>query len=238
MPSETRIPKGEPVIRERLLALSEPVYKAFHSALIPTVPSERVLGVRQPKLRALAKELAGSPPAEAFLRELPHYYYEEQNLHACFIERLREEEPLYRAIDRFLPTVDNWATCDMLSPPLFKKCPPGLLPKVREWLASGKTYVIRFGEAVLMRHYLGEEFRPEFHRWVAAVPTEDYYLRTMAAWYFATALSVRWDETIPYIKGETLSPAARNAAIQKAVESRRVPEEKKQELRALRVKTK
>ncbi len=238
MPSETRIPKGEPVIRERLLTLSEPGYKAFHSALIPSVPPERILGVRQPKLRALAKELAGSPPAENFLRELPHYYYEEQNLHACFIERLREEASLYRALDRFLPTVDNWATCDMLSPPLFKKHPAGLLPKVREWLASGETYVIRFGETVLMRHYLGEEFRPEFHRWVAAVPTEDYYLRTMAAWYFATALSVRWEETLPYIEGSALSPETRNAAIQKAVESRRITEAQKQTLRALRVKTK
>ena len=225
---------GPETVRARLRAKADPGYREFQSALMPTVPPERVLGVRQPDVRALAKELSGTQTGEEFLQALPHYYYEEQNLHGALIERMAEPD-LWEALDRFLPTVDNWATCDMLHPPLFKKRPPQLLGKVRVWLTSGDLYTVRFAVGVLMRDYLGEGFEPWMPEAVAALPEEEYYLNMMAAWYCATALSVRPKEILPYFTGAgRLRPEVRHAALQKAVESRRFTPEEKEQLKELR----
>ena len=202
--------------------------------LVPNVEPARILGVRVPEVRALARSLAGTPEAETFLRELPHEYYEENNLHAFLLERERDYGALIEGLNRFLPFVDNWATCDSLSPALFKKHPDGLPEQALQWMQSDQTYTVRFGIGVLMRYYLDEGFRPEYAERVAAVRSEEYYVRMMVAWYFATALAAREEDVLPYLTGRRLDPWTHRKAIQKAIESNRITPERKQFLRTLR----
>ena len=209
-------------------------YRAFHMRLVPNVEPARILGVRVPEVRALARSLAGTPEAETFLRELPHEYYEENNLHAFLLERERDYGALIEGLNRFLPFVDNWATCDSLSPALFKKHPDGLPEQALQWMQSDQTYTVRFGIGVLMRYYLDEGFRPEYAERVAAVRSEEYYVRMMVAWYFATALAAREEDVLPYLTGRRLDPWTHRKAIQKAIESNRITPERKQFLRTLR----
>lgn len=209
-------------------------YRAFHMRLVPNVEPARILGVRVPEVRALARSLAGTPEAETFLRELPHEYYEENNLHAFLLERERDYGALIEGLNRFLPFVDNWATCDLLSPALFKKHPDGLPEQALQWMQSDQTYTVRFGIGVLMRYYLDEGFRPEYAERVAAVRSEEYYVRMMVAWYFATALAAREEDVLPYLTGRRLDPWTHRKAIQKAIESNRITPERKQFLRTLR----
>lgn len=223
-------------ITERLLSLADEGYRQFQIPLMPTVDSERVIGVRTPILRKMAKELAGTPEAEAFLRELPHTYYEENNLHAFLVEQIGDYDVCIAAIDAFLPYVDNWSTCDGWSPKVLKKHPGALLTKIREWMDSDKPYTIRFGIGMLQRYFLDERFSPEFLAWVAAVDREEYYVRMMVAWYFATALAKQYEATLPYIQERRLSLWTHNKAIQKAVESYRVTPEHKQQLKNYRNK--
>ena len=221
-------------ILSELLKLQDPDYKAFHSRLMPTVDPDRILGVRTPALRQLAARLAGTPQARAFLAVLPHNYYEENNLHALFLEKFRDYSALIAALDRFLPFVDNWATCDLLKPVCFAKNREKLLPCVTRWLGDAHPYTVRFAIEMLMTHYLREDFSPEYPAWVAAVESDHYYIRMMQAWYFATALAFRYEEILPYLTEDRLSPWVRQKTIQKAVESFRVPPEHKAELKALR----
>ena len=221
-------------IVSRLRHRADEGYRAFHMRLVPNVEPTRILGVRVPEVRALARSLAGTPEAEAFLRELPHEYYEENNLHAFLLERERDYGALIEALNRFLPFVDNWATCDSLSPALFKKHPAGLPEQALQWMQSDQTYTVRFGIGVLMRYYLDDGFRPEYAERVAAVRSEEYYVRMMVAWYFATALAAREDEALPYLTGRRLDPWTHRKAIQKAIESNRISPERKQFLRTLR----
>lgn len=209
-------------------------YRAFHMRLVPNVEPARILGVRVPEVRALARSLAGTPEAETFLRELPHEYYEENNLHAFLLERERDYGALIEGLNRFLPFVDNWATCDSLSPALFKKHPDGLPEQALQWMQSDQTYTVRFGIGVLMRYYLDEGFRPEYAERVAAVRSEEYYVRMMVAWYFATALAAREEDVLPYLTGRRLDPWTHRKAIRKAIESNRITPERKQFLRTLR----
>ncbi len=209
-------------------------YRAFHMRLVPNVEPARILGVRVPEVRALARSLAGTPEAETFLRELPHEYYEENNLHAFLLERERDYGALIEGLNRFLPFVDNWATCDSLSPALFKKHPDGLPEQAFQWMQSDQTYTVRFGIGVLMRYYLDEGFRPEYAERVAAVRSEEYYVRMMVAWYFATALAAREEDVLPYLTGRRLDPWTHRKAIRKAIESNRITPERKQFLRTLR----
>ncbi len=222
-------------IRERLLALADEKYKDFQCPLIPTVERESVIGVRTPAVRALAKELHGSECAREFMRSLPHRYYEENNLHAFLIEHIREYGECVAATDAFLPYVDNWATCDSMSPKVFKKHLPTLLERIELWLASDRTYTVRFGMGMLMRFYLDEAFDVKYPALVAAVRSEEYYVRMMAAWYFATALAKQYDAVLPFIEQHRLDEWTHNKAIQKSIESYRISDERKAYLRSLKI---
>ena len=221
-------------ITERLLSLADEGYRQFQIPLMPTVDPERVIGVRTPVLRKLAKELAGTPEAESFLRQLPHTYYEENNLHAFLVEQIRDYTTCVAAIDTFLPYVDNWSTCDGWSPKVLKKHSEDLLGKIREWMASEHPYTVRFGIGMLQRHFLDDRFLPEYLDWVAAIHREEYYVRMMVAWFFATALAKQYEATLPYIEEHCLPDWTHNKAIQKARESYRVSTEHKQYLHTLK----
>lgn len=221
-------------ITEALFALRDEKYRAFHATLMPGVAWERVIGVRMPALRRYAAALAKTPQAALFLRELPYTYYEENNLHALLLMREKSFEALMPWLERFLPRIDNWATCDLLKPVCFAKNREKLLPCVTRWLGDAHPYTVRFAIEMLMTHYLREDFSPEYPAWVAAVESDHYYIRMMQAWYFATALAFRYEEILPYLTEDRLSPWVRQKTIQKAVESFRVPPEHKAELKALR----
>ena len=226
----------EPVqeIRDRLFALQDPEYRLFQSKLMPTVDPARVIGVRTPDLRKLSRELAGTEQAAAFVRQLPHDYYEENNLHGFLIASLRDYGETVAALEAFLPHVDNWATCDLLHPRAFDKRPEALPDQLFRWLQSDRTYTVRFAMGMLMSLYLDEAFRPGYADWIAGIKSEEYYVNMMAAWYFATALAKRWDDVFPYLTDHRLPVWTHNKAIQKAIESRRISPEQKQILRSLK----
>ena len=224
-------------IRARLFALQDEGYRAFHSRMMPTVPPETVIGVRVPALRRLAKRLAGTPQAEAFLQELPHIYYEENNLHAFLLESIRDYDAALAATEKFLPYIDNWATCDSFCPKVFAKHKEDLLPVLRRWMASDHPYTVRYGMEMLMRYYLDEDFRPEHLAWAAAVHSGEYYINMMRAWYFATALAKQPEAALPWLTARRLDVWTHNKTIQKAVESSRIPAETKAFLRTLRVRS-
>lgn len=226
-----------PTIQARLFALQDEGYRAFHSRLMPTVPAETVIGVRVPQLRRLAKELAGTPEAEAFLRSLPHEYYEENNLHGFLLEFVRDYDAALAQVEAFLPYINNWATCDGFCPKIFAKHKPELLEHVRQWMASGEPYTVRYGIGMLQRYYLGDAFRPEYLAWVAQVQSPEYYVNMMRAWFFATALAKQPAAALPWLEAQKLDAWTHNKAIQKAVESYRIPAQTKAYLRTLRVRS-
>ena len=224
------------MVRERLFALRDGDYAAFQAKLTPSVAPEAFIGVRVPELRKLAKELAGSPEAAAFLAELPHAYYDENMLHGLLVTGLRGREECIIETERFLPYVDNWAVCDTLAPRALAEDRPALLRDIRRWAASEKVYTCRFGIGMLMRFFLDADFSPELLEIPAAVRSEEYYVRMMVAWFFATALAKQWDAALPYIEGGRLDKWTHNKTISKACESFRVPDERKAYLRGLRIK--
>ena len=235
---EAETPQQAPAdILEKLFALQDKNYRAFQSKLMPTVPPETVIGVRTPLLRKLAKELSGTPQAESFLRCLPHTYYEENNLHAFLVEKIRDYPTALAETERFLPYIDNWATCDCFCPKVFAKHKAELIPSIRRWLDSDKVYTVRYAMGMLMRYYLDEEFQPEYLAWVADVHSEEYYLNMMRAWYFATDLAKQPDTALPWLTERQLDVWTHNKTIQKAVESFRIPPEMKQQLRMLRIRS-
>ena len=221
-------------ITEALFSMQDEKYRAFHGALMPTVERERIIGVRMTALRRYATALAKKPEAALFLLDLPHTYYEENNLHALLLMREKDFDVLMPQLEHFLPEIDNWATCDLFKPACFAQNRKGLLPYLSEWLRSDRPYTVRFAIEMLMTHYLREDFSPEYPAWVAAVSSEHYYVRMMQAWYFATALAFRYEELLPYLTQERLSPWVRQKTIQKAVESLRLSPAQKEELKALR----
>ena len=213
-------------IGERLLALQDVEYRDFNRALLPGMPDGCVIGVRMPLLRRLAKQV----DAEPFLEALPHRYYEENQLHAIIVSGIKDFDRCLHQVDRFLPYVDNWATCDALRPRCFAEHTDALLPSVRRWLAAGHEYTVRFGIGMLEAFYLDHAFDPEQLRWVAAVGREEYYVKMMQAWYFATALAKQWDAAMPVVAA--LPDWVRRKTIQKACESYRVTQEHKDCLRS------
>ena len=224
-------------IHAQLFGLQDETYRDFQSALMPTVPKEKVIGVRTPALRKLAKQLANTPEAETFLQKLPHFYYEENALHAFLLEAVRDYGAALEATEHFLPYVDNWAVCDCFSPKVFAQHKPELLAAIRRWLGSDQVYTVRYGIGMLMRYYLDDAFRPEYLAWVAAVHSEEYYVNMMRAWYFATALAKQPAAALPWLTEKRLDVWTHNKTIQKAVESYRIPPEQKQALRALRIRS-
>ena len=224
-------------IQKRLFALQDLKYKEFHSGLVPTAETEDMIGVRVPQVRKLAKEVAKEEGCQDFLRQLPHKYYEENNLHAFIIEGMKDYEQCLAEVNRFLPYVDNWATCDSMNPKVFKKHKKELLPQIDAWLSSDKTYTIRFGIGMLMGNYLDEDFTPEYLKKVAAVISEEYYVNMMRAWYFATALAKQYEATVKLLEERQLDTWTHNKTIQKAVESYRITPEQKEYLRTLKIKS-
>lgn len=221
-------------ITEHLFSLSDEGYRQFQIPLMPTVEAERVIGVRTPLLRRMAKELAGSETARNFLTELPHTYYEENQLHAFLIEQIADFDACMAAVETFLPYVDNWSTCDGWSPKVFGQYPQRLLEKIQQWIAVPHPYTVRYGIGMLQRYFLDHRFDPCYLSWIAQICREEYYVRMMVAWFFATALAKQYAETVVYLEEKRLSPWIHNKTIQKAVESYRISPEHKQYLRTLR----
>ena len=213
-------------IEERLFALQDLKYREFHKSLVPTAAEDYIIGVRMPQLRALAKEIEPQP----FFDTLPHKYYEENQLHAILLSGIKDYDLCMREVERFLPYVDNWATCDGLRPRCFAKHTDDVLTHVRRWLASEHEYTVRFGIGVLEAFYLDKAFRPEQLLWVADIKREEYYIKMMQAWFFATALAKQWEATVSIIT--TLPEWVRRKTIQKACESFRVPQDHKDYLRS------
>ena len=223
-------------IREELFALQDFKYKEFHKRLIPTIDENTIIGVRIPALRTLVKDFSKTKEAEEFMKELPHMYYEENNVHAFLIEKIKSYDICIQELDRFLPFVDNWATCDSMAPKVLKKHLPELLDKIEEWMASDHTYTVRYGIGLLMKYYLDEAFDEKYLQMVADVYTEEYYINMMVAWYYATALAKQYEAALPYIEQQKLGVWIHNKTIQKAVESYRISPEQKSYLRTLRRK--
>ena len=222
-------------IIKRLNALQDTKYRDFQSKLIPDTKAE-FIGVRTPELRKLAKELIKEGKTDNFLSALPHKYFDENQLHAFIISGIKDFDMCVKEVERFLPYVDNWATCDQMSPKVFKKEKKALLPYINKWLKSGKTYTVRFGMGMLMQHFLGEDFAVEYAEKVACVKSDEYYIKMMQAWYFATALAKNYDEVLPFIENKTLEKWTHNKTIQKSIESYRITDEQKAYLKTLKIK--
>ena len=221
-------------IRTVLREMQDEKYRDFQAKLIPGVDPERIIGVRTPDLRKLARILAGDIEIGAFLGELPHKYYDEMNLHGFIIARTKDYKTALAQTDAFLPYVDNWATCDLLSPVSFQKNRGRLSAEICRWMASSETFTIRFGIGMAMSHFLDRDYDPIWPKRVASIRSEEYYVNMMIAWYFATALAKQWDSVIPYLEERCLTPWVYDKTIQKAIESRRITEPQKQYLRSLR----
>ncbi|MBR2275105.1 MAG: DNA alkylation repair protein [Lachnospiraceae bacterium] len=224
-------------IRKELFALQDTKYRDFQSKLIPSVDPESVIGVRTPELRKMAKKLSKLGDIQEFLDDLPHRYFDENQLHAFLISEMKDYERCKGEVQRFLPYVDNWATCDQMSPKVFRKHRSELIESIRNWIKSDKTYTVRFGTGMLMEHFLDEDFDPAYLELAAGIRSEEYYINMMTAWYFATALAKQYSAALPYIENRRLDPWTHNKAIQKAVESYRITLEQKEYLRTLKVKT-
>ena len=221
-------------IYERLMEHQDPEYREFQSRLVPNIDKETIIGVRTPQMKNIAKEVFGTEEASAFLASLPHDYYEENLVHFFLIAKIKDFDACVQAVETFLPFIDCWPVCDQASPVSFKKNHARLLPLIRKWIDSDHVYTARFGMRMLMNEFLGEDFKEEYLDWVASKTGEDYYLKMMAAWYFATALAKQYDASVVYIEEHRLDPWTHKKAIQKAVESYRVSDEHKEYLKRFR----
>lgn len=221
------------LLHEILMENRDEAYRQMQISLIPNIQPDTIIGVRTPILRSIAKELEDQ---DCFLARLPHRYFEENQIHSFLLEREKDFDTAIKRIDEFLPFVDNWATCDQLRPRCFQKHRQELIPCIRKWITSDEPYTIRFGVGMLMVHYLDSDFDESYLSISASVHCTDYYVRMMIAWYFATALAKQFDAALPYITNYRLDKWVHNKAIQKSIESNRVPPEHKELLRAYRLK--
>ncbi|MCR5671057.1 MAG: DNA alkylation repair protein [Butyrivibrio sp.] len=223
-------------IVEKLFSMQDTKYRDFQSKLFPTVDRESVIGVRTPQLRKFAKELLKEKGYQDFLDSLPHGYFDENQLHAFIISGISNFDICVRELEKFLPYVDNWATCDQMSPKVFKKHREELLEHIEKWINSDEIYTVRYAVDMLLEHYLDDAFEPRFLDMAASLNSEEYYIRMAVAWYFATALAKQWDSTFPYIEGNKLDAWTHNKTIQKAVESYRITPQQKEILRSYKIK--
>lgn len=223
-------------LQERLFAMQDKQYAAFQAKLTPGVPVESFIGIRVPVLRKFAKVFTKENEREEFLRQLPHEYYDENMLHGLLVSEVKDYEECIRLTDHFLPFVDNWAVCDIMSPKVFAKHKEELLAKVKTWSKSSHVFTCRFGIEILMSHYLDKDFKSDYLEIPASVRSEAYYVKMMVAWFFATALAKQWDATLPYIEQKRLARWTHNKTIQKAIESYRITPEQKEYLRTLKIK--
>lgn len=222
-------------IREQLFRQQDKEYAAMQIKILPTVKADRIIGVRTPALRAFGKVLYRDENRDAFLADLPHAYFDEDQLHAFVISEEKDFDRCIRMVEAFLPYIDNWATCDQLSPKAFRKNPERLLPFIRKWIQTKEVYTVRFAIGMLMRYYLDDRFSLEYPEIVASVRSEEYYIRMMIAWYFATALAKQYDAVLPFLEKKTLEDWTHNKAIQKSLESYRITPEQKVYLKTLKV---
>lgn len=225
-------------VTEQLLAERDESNADFQAKLAPTLSHDNFLGVKVPMLRTIEKSFRNTPEKEDFLKSLPHNYYDENLIHSIFISNEKDFSKALMLVEAFLPYVDNWAVCDTLRPKAFAKQDDGFVEKIKEWISSNKTYTCRFGIDMLMTYYLDEKYKPEYLALPASVNSDEYYVNMMIAWYYATALAKRWDDTIPYITERKLSPWVHNKTIQKAVESYRISDDRKTYLKTLRIRSK
>ena len=223
-------------IQKELFSLQDKEYMKFSSKLTPNVSEDTIIGVRIPEIRKLAKKLVKNNEYEDFLKELPHKYYDENLLHGAIISENKDFENCIELLDNFLPFVDNWAVCDTISPKIFKKNKKELIEKIKEWSQSDKTYTCRFGVEMLMTHFLDEDFKKEYLEMVANIHSEEYYVKMVIAWFFATALAKQWDYAVIYLENNRLDVWVHNKTIQKARESLRILEDKKGYLKGLKRK--
>ena len=223
-------------VQTRLFELQDLKYRDFHAKLMPTVNKEKIIGVRTPALRVFAKKYGKTDEAKEYLQILPHQYYEENNLHGLLIEQIKDYDTCLEELERFLPYIDNWATCDMLAVKVVKKHLDTFIDEICRWMESDYTYTIRFGVNMLMRYYLEDAFRMEYPEKVAQVRSEEYYVNMMRAWYFATALAKQYEKILPFIEEQKLDIWTHNKTIQKAIESYRITPEQKEYLRGLKIK--
>jgi len=227
---------GHTSIRKRLFSFQDTAYKDFNKKLIPTIDEKTMIGIRTPVLRKFATLLFKTEPEQtaAFMRDIPHRYFEENNLHAFLIEHIKDFDTAVKETELFLPLIDNWATCDSFAPPVFKKYPDAVYQKILHWINVPHTYTVRYAIGLLLSNYLDDRFRPEMLALVSKVKSEEYYVNMMIAWYFSFALIKQYDAAIPYIEKKLLSPFTHHKAIQKAIESRRIPSGIKNYLRTLK----
>ncbi|MCR5792636.1 MAG: DNA alkylation repair protein [Lachnospiraceae bacterium] len=223
-------------IRKELFRLQDNKYRDFQSKLLPTVNPDTVIGVRTPQLRKYAKTLIKREDVEEYLQQLPHKYFDENQLHAFIISERKDYEQCLKEVQDFLPYVDNWATCDQMSPKIFKKHRIELLPHIENWIQSKETYTVRFGIGMLMQHFLEETFDVRYPEQVAGIRSDEYYINMMIAWYFATALAKQYEAVVPYIENRRLDDWTHNKAIQKSIESYRITAEQKAYLKTLKVR--
>lgn len=225
-------------IREELFRMQDKDYRDFQAKLIPGKDPEKMIGIRTPDLRKYAKQLVNEDGISSFLTDLPHQYFDEDQLHAFIISEIKDYELCVNEVDRFLPFIDNWATCDQLSPKVFRKHRGELLEQIKKWIASDLTYTKRFGIGMLMQHFLDEDFDPAFPETVAQIRSDEYYVNMMTAWYFATALAKQYDSIVPFIENRRLDVWTHNKTIQKAMESYRITPEQKDYLKSLKIRQK
>lgn len=224
------------IIRDKLFELQDLDYRAFQSNLTPSITEEDIIGVRTPVLRNFAKEMVKDPDIDAFFKDLPHKYYDENNMHGFMLSLIKDFDEVIRLLDEFLPYVDNWATCDMMRPKVFAKHKKELLPHIYRWMESENTYTVRFAIEMLMTYYLDEDFDLEYPRRISKIRSEEYYINMMIAWYFATALAKQYDAILPFFVSPCMDKWTHNKAIQKARESYRVTAEQKEYLNTLKIK--
>ena len=222
-------------IRKELKNLQDAGYRSMQVTIIPNIDPDTIIGVRTPALRQFAKELSKRDDISSFLEDLPHKFFEENQLHAFILSGMKDAVKCIEHVDAFLPYVDNWATCDQMSPKIFRKHKDLLLTHIIEWIDSEKTYTVRFGVGMLMEHFLDDDFDPLYPEMVAKLRSEEYYVNMMIAWYFATALAKQYESILPFIEEKRLDDWTHNKAIQKSLESRRITEEQKLYLKSLKV---
>lgn len=223
-------------IREKLFTFEDPKYRDFQSKLVPNIEKETIIGVRTPDMKKIAKEFAKEESTKDFLKDLPHKYYEENLVHIFILSMIKDFDECVKGLEAFFPYIDCWPVCDQSSPGIFKKNHEKVLPLVKKWIDSDHVYTSRYGMRILMNEFLGDDFKPEYLSWVASKKGDDYYLKMMVAWYFATALAKQYDESVKVIERKELDPWTHNKAIQKACESFRVSDEHKAYLKTLKRK--
>ena len=222
---------------KKLKSCQDLKYRDMQIKIIPSVDPETIIGVRTPELKSMAKEIYKSGDYKDFLKELPHEYFEENQLHAFIISGIKGLNECMEEVETFIPYIDNWATCDQLSPKVFKKNRKELLKHIKKWIKARKTYTVRFGVGMLMEHFLDEDFAPEYPEMVSKLRSEEYYINMMIAWYFATAMAKQYEQVIPYIEEKRLDTWTHNKTIQKCVESNRITDEKKAYLKTLKIQS-